>query len=341
MLARRGDLAVAHDVHVLAGALAHVAVVVEQDRLFIAGLQRLDLREHAVQVLARGLRVGDQRVGADAPPRGDLRADAVALALLAEVGAPLPAGDRHVDRRLERVEAHLAVAAVDDRADVAGAQAVARHQLERGRAQLLGRVGHRHVVQLGRAQQALDVLGVAEHRRAELGVVAAHAVEHARAVVQAVRQDVDLGVLPGDEFSVHPDEVGGLHVHCTPIRGCRALPWSPAPCAPLLPGRACAGPPASARSTPDSTAAASLSKPRPCLSIIAADRNIASGLARPCPAMSGAEPCTGSNMPGLGRLAAERRAGEHADRAREHGGLVGEDVPEHVLGEDRVEVPGR
>jgi hypothetical protein len=79
VLARRGDLAVAHDVDVLARALADVAVVVEQDRLLVAGLDRLDLGEHAVEVLPGGLGVRDQRVGADPPPGGDLGADAVAL----------------------------------------------------------------------------------------------------------------------------------------------------------------------------------------------------------------------------------------------------------------------
>ena len=57
-------------------------------------------------------------------------------------------------------------------------------------------------------------------------------------------------------------------------------------------------PSASARSTADSTAAAWASMANPWRSIIAADRNIASGLAAPVPAMSGAEPWTGSNTPG-------------------------------------------
>src|SRR5439155_11755579 len=95
VLARGRDLAVADDVDVLAGALADMAVDVEQDRLLVSGLERLDLSEHAVEVLARGLGMRDQRVGTDAPPRGHLRADSVALAVLAKVGAPLPAGDRH------------------------------------------------------------------------------------------------------------------------------------------------------------------------------------------------------------------------------------------------------
>ena len=60
-------------------------------------------------------------------------------------------------------------------------------------------------------------------------------------------------------------------------------------------------PSANARSTADSTAAASASNAKPWRSISAADRNMASGLATPRPAMSGAEPCTGSNMPGVAR----------------------------------------
>ena len=122
------------------------------------------------------------------------------------------------------------------------------------------RVGHGHVVELGRAQQPVDVLGVAEHRRPELGVVAADALEDAGAVVQAVRQDVDLRVLPGDEVSVHPDEVGGIHVRrrsysrlSSTARVACAVPSCP-------PRSAVRRPPSSARCTADSTAAASLSK---------------------------------------------------------------------------------
>ena len=63
-----------------------------------------------------------------------------------------------------------------------------------------------------RALEALEVLLVAEDRGTALGVVAALALEDARAVVQRVRQYVHLRVLPCDELAVHPDEVRGLHV---------------------------------------------------------------------------------------------------------------------------------
>src|SRR5918999_1352675 len=54
-LRRRRDHAVLYDEDVLATALADVALVVEENRLLVARLERLDLREHRVQVLAAGL----------------------------------------------------------------------------------------------------------------------------------------------------------------------------------------------------------------------------------------------------------------------------------------------
>ena len=197
--------------HVLAGALADVALVVEQDRLLVAGLDRLDLGQHGVEVLPAGLGVRDQRVRRDAAPGGDLRPHAVLLALVAEVGAPLPDGDHRLDVVLQRVEAHRPRAAEDQRADVAALEAVAADQLMGGLAQLLLRVREVHVVEPGRALEPVQMVVVAEDRGAALGLVGADALEHAGAVVEGVREHVHLGVLPGDEFAVHPDDFGVGH----------------------------------------------------------------------------------------------------------------------------------
>src|SRR4028119_545164 len=99
--------------------------------------------------------------------------------------------------------------------------------------------------------------------------------------------------------------------------------------------------------------------PSPWRSRSATERTIASGLAAPEPAMSGAEPWTGSKTPGsppppraapgggrAGRgleaprlaLPAERGARQHPDRAGDHRGDVAEDVAEHVLRDEHVEV---
>ena len=87
--------------------------------------------------------------------------------------------------------------------------------------------------------------------------------------------------------------------------------------------------------TAPSMAAASASISKARRSIIAADRIVASGLALPCPAMSGAEPWmarTGRDCPcrGGGR--------QHTDGTGDDGSFVGEDVTEEVAGHDDVEL---
>ena len=193
------------------GALRDAAVLVEEDRLVVAGVGRLGLGEDRVQVLARGLGVRDQAVAGDRPPGGDLGPDPVLLAVLAEVGAPRPDGDDHLDRGALRVEAHLAVAAERERADVAGAQPVAADQLVGRGPQLLGGVGKLEVVEPGRLLEPVEVLAVAEDGRPALGLVAADALEDAGPVVEPVAEHVDLGVLPAHELPVVPDQLGRLH----------------------------------------------------------------------------------------------------------------------------------
>jgi hypothetical protein len=62
-----------------------------------------------------------------------------------------------------------------------------------------------HAQDLGAVEQALGVLLQAENGGAIDGVVGAHALEGAAAVVQGVGQDVDFGVAPVDHLAVHPD----------------------------------------------------------------------------------------------------------------------------------------
>ena len=65
---------------------------------------------------------------------------------------------------------------------------------------------------------------------------------------------------------------------------------------------------------------------------------VASGLATPLPAMSGAEPWLGSVQalaPGV-----QRGRRQHADGTGEHGGRVRQDVAEHAAGEQHVKLLG-
>src|SRR5215210_4440838 len=52
---------------------------------------------------------------------------------------------------------------------------------------------------------------MAEDRRAALGLIGADALEDPGAVMEAVAQYVDVGVLPRDEIAIHPDPLRLLH----------------------------------------------------------------------------------------------------------------------------------
>ena len=166
------------------------------------------------------LRLGHQRVDVEALERRRPHADAVLEPLVAEVGAPRPGGDREAGRVAERRKAHLAVADVDERADVTLREPVRAHRVDAS----LGDVGRRErrldPEDVRRLPKSIDVLVQSENRRAAVRTaVAANAFEDTDAVVQGVGENVDLRVVPRDEPPVHPDLFSLLHsrvVHALP-----------------------------------------------------------------------------------------------------------------------------
>src|SRR5204863_4093855 len=114
-------------------------------------------------------------------------------------------------RVLARRDAELAVAVERERAQVARRQAVRADELLADVAQLVRRVRELHVEQLGRVRETLEVVVKPEDRRPLRRVVAADPLEDAGSIVESVRADVDLRVVPVDQLAVHPDLLGGLH----------------------------------------------------------------------------------------------------------------------------------
>ena len=212
----RVDHAVADDEDALARAVGDGALRGEEDRLVVAGAVGLAHGEHRVHVDAGRLRDVRDDVRADALPARDLGADPVPLALFAEIRAPGPRHDRDVDGVPHRRHAELAVADEGDRPQVAGRQLVGADHVPGRRLQLLDRVREVEVEKLRRPVQPLEVVGEAEDGRAALGLVGADPLEDARAVVQAVRADVDGRVGPVDQLAVHPDLLRLAHLRLVP-----------------------------------------------------------------------------------------------------------------------------
>ena len=160
---------------------------------------------------------------------------------------------------------------------------------------------------------------MAEDGRPVLRLVGADALEDAGAVVEAVAEYVDLGVVPSDELAIHPDRFSLLHDFLLSVFGGAIIADGPSfvrgsergdhgsghlgrADLPFAggPGEQVSGAEAAGERAFDGGLDPSAAAPssRPWRSIIATERKVASGLAASWPAMSGADPCTGSNTPG-------------------------------------------
>ena len=205
---RRLDHAVAHDEEILATALGHVAVNVEQERLVVAVAARLVAGEDRIDVMARGLGERHQGVVMEPHERRGLEPHAFFGSVLAEIRAPRPSRDRDAHLVAARREPHLALAVKRDRAQVTFLEPVDPHHVAAGLEQLFGAERNLHLDNVGGVEQAPDMLGTAENRRAAVvGFVAAHPFEHGQAVVEAVAEDVDVGLVVGNQRAVDPDFV--------------------------------------------------------------------------------------------------------------------------------------
>ena len=107
---------------------------------------------------------------------------------------------------LRRVDAHRAVADEDDRPQVALFELVRAKHLDARRHHLLARELALHERQLAAVEEALDVLLQAEDVALAVGaLVGANALEDADAVVERVREEVDVSGVLVDELAVEPD----------------------------------------------------------------------------------------------------------------------------------------
>src|SRR5205823_6759531 len=185
---------------ILAGTLREVAVCVERDALRVAvdfGLHADELRVH---VVCAGLGERWHGVWGQTVPAGD--ADVRTLVAV-NVFAPGEVRDVDLDRALQRVDAHLTVAAEGDGANIAGRDAVGFDDIDDGGGELLRGVGQGHAVDFGRVDQPCHMFGQAKDTGAgslcavgALGV-APNALEDRRAVVDHVGHDMNLRLIPG------------------------------------------------------------------------------------------------------------------------------------------------
>ena len=198
-------LAAADDEDVLGAALGDVTTARQHDRLVESALQRFAFRERGVDVETRALGPDRSHRIVDAAPGRDHAADPA----VADVQPHRRGHDREAVGDIVELDADDLSGLERERPDVdVLAVLVAPQQLERRFDQLLRcSTGDRHLEHASVLVHALEVLW--QREREELlafGVpVGADAFEHAGAVVEAVRQQADLGIRVADDFAVEED----------------------------------------------------------------------------------------------------------------------------------------
>ncbi len=174
----------------------------------------VEMRFHADElgVHVIGARLGERRkrVGRDAGPTGDAHVDALGKRFGAEIFSPLPTGDVGFGRVVEWQDAHVAVAAQHQRPEVARVEMIQAHQFDHGVGELVDGVLEFDTIDLGGVVQAAEMFAHAKDGRAGGRRVTPHAFKDRAAVAGDVSEDVDLGILPGDESTVVPDLFRGL-----------------------------------------------------------------------------------------------------------------------------------
>ncbi len=210
---RRVNRVVADDEQVLSAAFADMPGRVERDPFAVAVRDRLHLDQLRVRVVRGALRERREGVGRRPRPGADPDVHAVLQRVLPEIRPPLPREDRGVDRAGKRVDAERVIPAIDDRPDVAGLERVRPDGLEHR----VGECHHVdlrfHPVDLAGVEQAAHVRVEPETGGAPRRVVATRSFENAAPVMNDVGSDVNRGVRPVDERTVHPDLAGAGESH--------------------------------------------------------------------------------------------------------------------------------
>ena len=101
--------------------------------------------------------------------------------------------------------AHFFRADPDQGAQIAGFELVCPHHFLLRFDQRLHIEGNRHLENLGRVEQPLRVLTQTENRCSINGFICAYALKNRHAVMQAMREHMQVGVTPVDELAVFPD----------------------------------------------------------------------------------------------------------------------------------------
>ncbi len=113
--------------------------------------------------------------------------------------------DVELDGILHGVHTKLAIAAKRDRTDITRRDTIRFHSFDNSIIHLIERITQIHAIDFRGIEHTLHVVLQAEDRRTLLRLVTANALKHRRAVVDDMGHHMNIGLVPGNQFSIVPD----------------------------------------------------------------------------------------------------------------------------------------
>src|SRR5262249_59915416 len=135
----------------------------------------------------------------------DTDADPCVQSPFTEIRPPRPHGDGRADGIVAVVDAHFAVAQIDQRTDVALTHLVDVHCVHDRTSYVILRPHHLHASNMRRMKQALDMFLEAENGWSVRRIIAPNALKDTEPIVQRMTEHMDLGLVPIYKLSIHPN----------------------------------------------------------------------------------------------------------------------------------------
>src|SRR5215470_9592406 len=213
---RRLEFTAPDNEDVFARAFRDIALDIQHNRLIIASVDRFHFGQLRIGVIADDLSLRHHNVYM-VPCKGrDTDANPRVQGSFTEICPPRPHSNGRADGIVTVVDAHLTIAQIDQRTDVALPHLVDVHRVKNRTPYIILRPCHLHASDMRRMKQALDMFLEAENGWALRRVIAPNALKDTEPIVQRMTEYVYLGLVPVYKLSIHPNFLCGLHDACLP-----------------------------------------------------------------------------------------------------------------------------
>src|SRR5271157_2454431 len=206
--------AVFDEEQVFARAFTDTAPQIKQESIIESSAYGLAQSQNGIDVLATGFGGSGHHGGVKFRPTRHTDVHTAPQCLIPVHGIPGKSQDAGVHGTAIREQAKTPAAVIADRTQIAASKTVQPDERAHGLHELLWGKGDAKPIDGGGGEKAVEVCISPKDGGALVGIVAADAFKHSRAVVKGVGRDVDSSVGPRYDLSIHPHPLRLVEHHC-------------------------------------------------------------------------------------------------------------------------------